>query len=112
MRARDISLIIFVLLTACSSPENRRQNLPVDSSFVNCYADRLICTEESNLLRLDSARLNARLDSIGRIYGYSSGQVQQNIAGLQKNPDDWKTVYGRVVRRLEFLQRMESSQPR
>jgi hypothetical protein len=98
---------LLLLIAGCAAPGGGHHPATADSLFVNFYADRLILTEEDNILRRDSSARENRLDSLRRVYHFSQAEVETTTASLQKDPGDWKEFYDRVVRRLEHLQQKE-----
>ena len=99
-----------VVVIGCTNDRSNVAAIP-ETTFVNYYTDWLILQEEAKISRFDSPTIQHKRDSLCQRYGVTQRQIDQTLHEHQQDLTAWRQFYDKVVKRLEQLQRLETTKP-
>ncbi len=106
-------LIIFVLFSLIScKKESKDSPFQTDSTVVNFYADSTIVYEEMIMGDKDTLKFRHQIDSLRSNYNLTTEKVHLALVSYQKDMLHWRDFYEKVLKRIEYLQQLETSKPK
>ena len=97
-----VLFILLLLFSSCNRHDSEVQPLP-EHKVVNFYADLLILQNEDTPLKPDTLAFNRRIDSLYRSYGFDTASVNTTIRYYNGDISRWKTLYEKVMKRIEAI---------